>query len=178
VNLTMYRFRFNSNVTTHTEYATGNDFCKSFADDLQPLYLLAFLLTGTHTDAERCFVATVEDAYSANDVFKGWEHSWSKRRLIINAIRLVFSAPTEKHGKPDSWCPSNAALLKFCEVDALARLIPPFQRFVFVMCVLERYSERECALLLGRTPRDVVEARLLALWQLSGFSPAVIKAAG
>jgi hypothetical protein len=174
----MYRFRFNPNAATHSEYATGNDFCKNFVDDLQPLYLLAFLLTGTHTDAERCFVATVEDASNANDVFKGWEHSWSKRCLIINAIRVVFSTPVEKHGKPDSWCASNAALLKFSEVDALAKLNPPFQRFVFVMCVLERYSERECALLLGRTPREVAEARRLALWQLSGFSPALMKAAG
>ena len=174
----MYRFRFNPNVATPTEYATRYDFCKNLVDDLQPLYLLAFLLTGSHTEAERCFVATVEDACTVNDVFKGWESSWSKRRLIINAIRLVFSGPTYKSGKPDSWYVSGVGSLKSSDLDALATLSPPFERFVFVMCVLERYSDRECALLLGRTQRDVVEARLLALWQVSGFSPALIRAAG
>lgn len=34
-----------------------------------------------------------------------------------------------------------------------------FDRFVFVICVLERYSIYDCALLLNRLPRDINEAR-------------------
>ena len=37
--------------------------------------------------------------------------------------------------------------------------IPEFDRLVFVICVLERYSMLDCALLLGRSPRDINEAR-------------------
>jgi len=45
------------------------------------------------------------------------------------------------------------------------------------MSVLEGYSVRDCALLLGCTIRDVVEARIQAFTQLSGVDPAFTKAA-
>jgi DNA-directed RNA polymerase specialized sigma24 family protein len=51
-------------------------------------------------------------------------------------------------------------------VDRLLSL-RDFDRFVFVMSVLERYSEHECALLLGCTPPDVREARTRALQHIS-----------
>jgi hypothetical protein len=37
--------------------------------------------------------------------------------------------------------------------------LPELDRFVFVICVLERYSVYDCALLLGRPPQDINEAR-------------------
>ena len=37
--------------------------------------------------------------------------------------------------------------------------LPERDRFVFVNGVLERYSIRDCALLPGRSPRDIDEAR-------------------
>ena len=37
--------------------------------------------------------------------------------------------------------------------------LPEFERFVFVICVLEHYSIVDCALLLGKTPREVIEVR-------------------
>jgi hypothetical protein len=37
--------------------------------------------------------------------------------------------------------------------------LPEFERFVFVICVLERYSIHDCALLLGKSPRHINEAR-------------------
>lgn len=36
--------------------------------------------------------------------------------------------------------------------------LPDLDRLVFVICVLERFSIHDCALLLGRTPRDIDEA--------------------
>jgi DNA-directed RNA polymerase specialized sigma24 family protein len=42
----------------------------------------------------------------------------------------------------------------------------PFERFVFVMSVLERYSDQDCSVLLGCARRDVVAARLRAFQQL------------
>jgi hypothetical protein len=42
-----------------------------------------------------------------------------------------------------------------------------FERFVFVMSVLEAYSNQECSLLLGCLRRDVANARTLAITRLA-----------
>jgi DNA-directed RNA polymerase specialized sigma24 family protein len=44
--------------------------------------------------------------------------------------------------------------------------LPSFERFVFVMSVLEHYSNQECSLLLGCTRRDVIAAQTRALQQI------------
>jgi DNA-directed RNA polymerase specialized sigma24 family protein len=44
--------------------------------------------------------------------------------------------------------------------------LPSFERFVFVMSVLERFSIQECSLLLGCTRRDVIAAQTRALQQM------------
>jgi hypothetical protein len=52
------------------------------------------------------------------------------------------------------------------EIIAVAEL-PAFERFVFVISVLERYSDQECSLLLNCTRGDVIAARTRALQQIS-----------
>lgn len=42
-----------------------------------------------------------------------------------------------------------------------------FERYVFVITILERYSERDCALLLGCSVQEVREARARALQRLA-----------
>jgi hypothetical protein len=42
-------------------------------------------------------------------------------------------------------------------------LLDAFERFVFVMSILEEQSDEECAILLRCSRRDVMMARLLAL---------------
>jgi hypothetical protein len=44
--------------------------------------------------------------------------------------------------------------------------LEPFERFVYVMTVLERYSDQDCSLLLGCVRRDVLDARSHALQQI------------
>jgi hypothetical protein len=173
----MSRFRPKRNTQPHAVYATCADICESFARDMTPLYLLAFVLTRNHAESERCFVTTMEGCVRLNCVFKGWERSWNRRCLIVNAIRRVFSGPTASDEKPDSWCEVDVESRGGAVVNALTTLAPPLQRFVFVMSVLERYSDRECALLLRCTLHDVAEARILALRQLSSFKPAFAKSA-
>src|SRR5271169_912478 len=173
----MSRFLPKQNAQPHPGYATRSDFCNRLEDDMGPLYLLAFLLTGNHAAAERCFVTTVEDAVREDCVFKGWERIWIKRCLIINAIRLVFSGPAGSGAKPDSWCKFDVASWGPATIDAVARLAPPLQRFVFVMSVLEKYSDREDALLLGCTSQAVVEARIAALGQLPSLNPTLTETA-
>ena len=48
-----------------------------------------------------------------------------------------------------------------------------FERFVFVLCVLERYREHECALLLGCSASEVREARTYAIQGLAKARPSV-----
>ena len=156
-------------------YAKCSDFCGLLITDLRGLYLLAFVLTGSHAEAEQCFLATVGDTVRANCVFEGWERSWSKRCLIINAIRLVFSAPAARGWKLESWSTVDFESRGSSTANALSRLSPPLQRFVFVMSVLERYSVHECALLLGRTPRDVAGARIDAFRQLPSIETRFTK---
>src|SRR5258708_15153213 len=168
----MYSYRHKPSGQSTSGYATSSRLCGLLIADSRPLYLLAFVLTGRHAEAERCFLATVGDVVRAKSVFEGWERSWSKRCLIINAIRLVFSAPARIGRKPDSWSAVDFESRECYTVDALTRLAPSLQRFVFVMSVLERYSVRECALLLGRTPLDVAGARVDALRQLPWLEAA------
>jgi hypothetical protein len=44
--------------------------------------------------------------------------------------------------------------------------VPAFERFAFVMSVLEHYSDRECSLLLNCTRGEVTAARSRALERL------------
>ena len=44
-----------------------------------------------------------------------------------------------------------------------------FERFAFVLCILERYREHECALLLGCSDSEVREARTQAMDELANF---------
>jgi hypothetical protein len=52
------------------------------------------------------------------------------------------------------------------EIAAVLAL-EPFERFVYVMTVLERYSDQDCSLLLGCARRDVVAARTRAFEQIA-----------
>ena len=44
--------------------------------------------------------------------------------------------------------------------------LEPFERFVYVMSVLERYSNLDCSVLLGCARRDVIAARIRGLQQI------------
>lgn len=155
--------RSEKNARRNLGYATCADFCANFVKDLRPLYRLAFLLTGTPAEAEQCLVVTIDDCIEARSVFKGWERSWTRRCLIINAIRHVFRRQDEGGGKTDA----SYQLDREPRGIAAIRLAPPLLRFVFVMTILEKYSIHECALLLGCTPLDAVEARIRLLRQLA-----------
>ena len=139
---------------------------KAHSDDL---YQLAFLLTADHAKAEQCFVAGLEDSVAENHVFKEWAHSWAKRAILRNAIRELkprppassYSRTRAPHVSP---VPSDRGE-HFGVVAILA--LETFERFVFVMSVLEPYSEHECSLLLGCAPWEIREARTRALTLLA-----------
>ena len=143
-----------------TDYAMPADFCRMFADDVDDLYTLAWLLTADRHKAEQCLVAGLEDCLQGNAVFREWAHSWARRTVVKNAIRMTFPSPLrnetetatgpERSPKPDTPAAAITSL-------------QPFDRFVYVLSVLERYSDRECSMLLDCTVENVADARIRAL---------------
>ena len=152
-----------------TPYASSADFCRIFDEDMNDLYLLSFLLTADREKAEQCFVSGLEDAVEGNPVFKEWARSWARRAIIQNAVRAINPRPVERGGSSRSTSVDNRdkALPPQQQVEIAGVLeLEPFDRFVYVMTVLERYSDHECSLLLSCARREVLAARTRALQQL------------
>src|SRR5229473_2039025 len=150
-------------------YASKADFGQIFHEDMNGLYLLAFLLTADREKAEQCFVSGLEDAVDGRPVFKEWARSWARRAIIQNAVRVINPRPVEGNGRSRS--PSvngnGQPLSAELPVEIAAVLgLEPFERFVYVMTVLERYSDQDCSVLLGCARRDVLAARVRTLQQL------------
>ena len=145
-------------------YARSADFCEIFHKEMKSLYLLAFLLTANHSDAEQCFTATLEDAVGQAAVFKEWALSWVKRSMIKNAIRIMSPISPRIGDKHDPWDADEAA--SNSQIDAVLAL-PLLERFVFVMSILEGYSRHDCSLLLGCSVEKIARAAVRAIGQLA-----------
>lgn len=150
-------------------FATAADFEQIFTQDMSGLYLLSFLLAGDPNKAEACFAAGIEESTKGKRVFKEWARSWARRSVIQSAIRVI--EPRE-HTEGELRSPDVARAIEKLpvalqpEVSAIVELAS-FERFVFVMSVLERYSDHDCSILLGCARRDVTAARDCALRQLA-----------
>lgn len=144
-----------------SEYATANDFCAVFEQDMDLLYSLAFLLTGDDNVAEQCFLAALEDCQQGSNIFLEWTRSWSRRAIIKQAIRIVNPAQIPQRAASYVAPDANVKLS-----DRLMQL-PAFERFVFAMAVLERYSSQECAALLKCEPREVEQTRARVLQRIA-----------
>jgi len=146
--------------TRAAEYANAQDFCRIFDKDMNSLYLLALLLTGDHEKAQQSFVAGLENAKNRSTVFKEWARSWARRVIVQNALRAVNPRPGGENAAPRAASPRNDG----DERPQIAAVLEmePFDRFVFVLSVLEDYSDHECAILLNSTRRDVLAARIRA----------------
>lgn len=152
-------------------YTTSKDFCRLFQEDMRGLYALSLVLTADSELAERCFVGGLDDCVKGNPVFKDWAYAWSRRAVITNAIRTVFSLnsvnlQTSASLTATAWSLfADGCLATVIQFDSL-------ERFVFVMSLLEGYSDHECAVLLNKTRSEVVAARTRALQRLGerGFS--------
>ena len=134
---------------------------------MNSLYLLSFLLTADHTKAKRCFISGLENATEGPPVFRDWANSWARRTIIQGAIRLLSLRPADENPVHPLARSFDDATFPTDQPQIIAILeLPSFERFVFVMSVLERYSDQECSLLLGCTRRDVIAAQTRALQQI------------
>lgn len=154
-------YRFGPNGTLAANHAVWGDFCDAFLKDMNPLYLLAFLLMANHQDAEQCFAMALEEASQAT-VFRDCVPSWIRRTLIKAAIHKALQRPSDNSETRDSWWDSDAGT----SFNAVAQL-GSLERLVFVIVVLEGYSIKECSLLLNCSEQAAVTARLQALKDLT-----------
>ena len=151
---------------TSRAYATRIEFCRVFAENMDSMHLLSFLLTADQTKAEECFVSGLEDCVEGTYVFRDWAQSWARRAIIQNAIRML--APRKNHSTVAD-VPNDAVSCSFGRTHdtdyAIARILrlEHFERFVLVLSVLERYSDQDCSVLLGCSRQDVGETRMRAL---------------
>lgn len=150
----------------YAEYATSADFCQIFDKDMSSLYLLSLLLTGDHKKAEECFVAGLENAVDRNRVFKDWARGWARRVIIQNALRTVDPHPKKESILNSASIEANDKIAAERPEIAAVLGLQAFDRFVFVMSVLEDYSDHDCSILLGSTRRDVLAARVRALQKI------------
>jgi DNA-directed RNA polymerase specialized sigma24 family protein len=161
-------------ITRPTPYASSDDFCRIFHEEIDGLYMLSFLLTADYDKAEQCFVSGLEDSLKGNRVFKEWARSWARRAIIQNAVRVINPRPMDKNAPLSFDSTGKTLVAEQVEIAAILELAP-FERFVFVISVLEHYSEHECAVLLGCPRRDVIAARIRALQQIGSAMELQIK---
>jgi DNA-directed RNA polymerase specialized sigma24 family protein len=168
----MLRFRKPEIAAFRADYAMSADFCAVFEKDMKPLYLLAFLLTANQNEAQQCFASTVEEAFKKQAVFKEWARTWVKRKLIENAIAILSPVSARTAEKQELWKARSYETDTEGAIDAVTKLAP-LERFVFVMSILERHSNWDCALLLGCSMNKVALARRRALRRLPDLAPAL-----
>lgn len=147
-------------------YATSAEFCKVFRDDMDNMHLFSLLLTADLRKAEECFVAGLEDCVKGCYVFRDWARSWARRTIIQNAVRMRAPRANQSAGTVTPNGTVNCRLGRTPETAAAIASIlalEDFERFVFVMSVLERYSDQDCSVLLACSRQDVREARMRAL---------------
>ena len=151
-------------------YASREGFQTIFSEHLNELYQLSFLLTRDPAKAERCLVTGLEDCVTGNRAFREWARSWAKRTIIKNAIRELKPRPIHPNSPlPETILPDIDRLWSgpggHFAMDAVLG-VEDFERFVFVLSVLEHYSEHDCGFLLECSAREIRKARGRALGEL------------
>jgi hypothetical protein len=154
-----------------TRYATVSDYYRIFAEEMESLYFLAFLLTADSHKAEQCFVSGLGECVDRIDVFMERARTWARRAVVKHAIRMIRPVP---EGDANGFFvsakrPATAAITRnpFTAIVSL----PVFERFVFVMSVLEGQSDEDCQDFLRCSRQEVVLAREVAFWLVAAANP-------
>lgn len=147
-------------------YATVADFCGIFTEEMHSLYLLSFMLTADNHKAEQCFVNGMVASGQEIDAFIEWARAFARPAILKHAIRIIM--PTPEHTDNFSFISlKRAARPGRTNLFAAIMALNAFERFVFVMSILEGQSDDECSTLLRCSKRDVMIARELAIKRLA-----------
>lgn len=143
-----------------TKYAGGADYCRIFEEQMHSLYLLAFLLTADAEKAEKCFVDGLAECVEGSAVCIEGPHSWARRSIIMHAIQMI--KPVQGQGASgfsiSDAPPTSGRIDPFAAIVSLCA----FERFVFVMSILEGHPVEECQSILRCSRQDVEIARKVA----------------
>jgi DNA-directed RNA polymerase specialized sigma24 family protein len=167
---------FRKRVSEKCQYARKEEFVSLFERERVSLQRLALLLAANSETAKQCLISSFRQCVASSSVSKDWILSWTRRMVICNAISLVIGP--EGQSFVNTYDETDNELIAFFPDDSFGAIaesesicdLPEFDRFVFVICVLERYSMHDCALLLGRSPRDIDEARRRVVSQVAQIS--------
>jgi DNA-directed RNA polymerase specialized sigma24 family protein len=149
-------------------YATAKDLEQLFAEEMTDLLRLSLHLTADAEKAESCLILAMRDCFFRSSAPKHRVSIWARRMVIRNAVRLIWGTPhdiVEDSALEFQLQPSDYPLEELRESVAILTL-PDLDRLAFVICVLERYSILDCALLLRKTPQTVHESILRAVDQV------------
>jgi len=154
-------FGRNRTCNSHTtrSYATNDDFRHLFTTESSSLLLLSLRLTAHAERAAECLTLAIRDCYQSNAISKLFVRVWARRMVVRNAIHLAQRSNGDEDGHFEQ------VDLQFGEEEKSSTILclPMFDRLAFVICVLERLSVPDCALLLRSTPKDVNEAIVRAV---------------
>jgi hypothetical protein len=140
--------------------AVPTDCYRIFSEEMDSLYYLAFLLTADQSIAERCFVGALGECVDRFSVLLDKTRSWARNAIVRTAIGIIRPVPEEANYEFNVNFPANeGASNPFACIVSL----PVFQRFVFVMTILEGQSDEDCQSLLSCSGQEVVKARKTTL---------------
>jgi len=148
-------------------YSSKADFCRLFEQEMSRLYLLALMLTGDAATAERCFERSLETCSASGRISSEWAPRWATHNIIKNAIEMVEPA-REKNQRAKAVKSISAS--RQATLAAVLGSIARLDRFAYVMSVLERYSDRECASYLGCSVSEIAPARERAVQAVASFA--------
>lgn len=155
---------------TVTRYATAADYYSIFVEEMESLYLLAFLLTADRDTAERVFAGGLGECVDRTGVFMEQARPWARRAIVKYAIRMIRPAPEEGAYRPFDNSKSRA-IVGASNPFAFIASLRAFERFVFVMSILEGQPDEDCRSLLGCSRQQVVMARKFAMRLFGSANP-------
>ena len=145
-----------------SRYATATDYYRIFVEEMDSLYLLAFLLTADKDAAEQTIVGGLGECVEHIGVSMERARSEARRAIVKAAIRKIIPTPqvgaNEFFGSAKTREPLGASNPFEFIVSLRA-----FERFVFVMSVLEGQSYEDCQSLLNCSRQEIVMARKAAM---------------
>ena len=164
--LPLYNHRLSS--SEQDLFATFEDFGQLSAKEMTKLFCLAMDLTADADRAETCLILAMRDCFQKNGLAKHRIHTWARRMVIRNALRLVLGIENEilcEAGLDFPLQPNEFPVDAHRDSIAI-RNLPDLDRVTFVICVVERHSILDCALLLRKAPQEVHDAIVRATNQV------------
>ena len=148
--------------------AKPKDWERVFAEQTIDLLRLALQMIADAEQAESCVILAMRDCFFRSRIARDQAHAWARRMVVRNAIRLVLGRRNDILGESGfefHLQPRGFSLDALRDSVAILTL-PVLDRLCLVICVLERYSILDCALLLGRAPQEVHDAIARAINQV------------